>query len=73
MSFYKYDQIYNFFLNFCLLYPDKIIRRDLKKLLNNTLFEKILTPKEFKKWFYNNLMNLQKIFCNHDFQCFPLN
>jgi hypothetical protein len=69
ISFYKYDQIYNFFLNFCLLYPDRQIRSNLKKILNKTFFQKILTPKEFKKWFYDNLINLQKIFCKKDDKC----
>jgi hypothetical protein len=69
MSFYKYDQIYNFFLNFCILYPDQIIKEELKKMLIESSFKKVLTPKEFKIWLFNNLMNMQKIFCNKDNRC----
>jgi hypothetical protein len=69
MSFYKYDQIYNFFLNFCTLYPDTKIRLKLKNIIKKKSFQKILTPKEFKIWFFDNLMNLQKIFCNRDNKC----
>ena len=66
MSFYKYDQIYNFFLNFCLLYPDKKIKKDLKKLVNTDSFKLILTPKEFNIWFCYNLENMKKIFINDE-------
>jgi hypothetical protein len=66
MSYYKYDQIYNFFINFCILYPDIEIRKKLKALIKEKQFKTILSPKEFKKWFFDNLMNMQNIFCNNE-------
>lgn len=53
ISLDKYDQIYNFFINFCLLYPDLKIRKILKKKINSKDFKKIETPNDFKKWFIN--------------------
>ena len=55
MCFYEYDKIYNFFLNFCLLYPDKNIKDVLKKLINKKDFISISTPLEFSKWFDLNI------------------
>ena len=61
ISLYKYDQIYNFFINFCLLYPNKDIRNKLKLLIKEISFKKIETPKQFKKWFLENLDIMQNI------------
>jgi len=54
ISLYKFDQIYNFFINFCILYPDKEISKRLKKYIKNNNFYNIETPYELKKWFINN-------------------
>jgi len=51
MSLYKFDQIYNFFINFCILYPDKHIQKNLKKLIKSNNFKNIKTPIDFKQWF----------------------
>ena len=51
---YNYEQYYNFFINFCNLYPDKNIRKVLKKLISSKDFLEIETPCEFEKWFQNN-------------------
>jgi hypothetical protein len=61
ISLYKYDQIYNFFINFCILYPNKNIRNNLKKIIKDKSFKDIKTPKEFKKWFIENITNLKNI------------
>jgi len=62
MSLYKYDQIYNFFINFCLLFPDFNKRKKLKKIIsNNTSFKNIKTPKQFKTWFNENIVNIKNI------------
>jgi len=45
-----YDQIYNFFINFCILYPDEIIRKNLRSLLRTNHFSKIKTSNEFGIW-----------------------
>ena len=62
MSLYKYDQIFNFFFNFCLLYPDKIIKKHLKHLIQTKKMKNIKTPKEFQKWYNNNCRVLKIIF-----------
>lgn len=54
LSMYNYEQYYNFFINFCNLYPDKNIRKVLKKLISSKDFLEIETPLEFEKWFQNN-------------------
>jgi hypothetical protein len=64
ISLYKFDQIYNFFINFCLLYPDIKIKKDLKKFIKLKNFYKIETPKDFEKWFLKNKDNLKNIFFN---------
>jgi hypothetical protein len=45
-----YDQIYNFFVNFCKLYPNKTIRKNLRNVLRTNHFLKINTPLEFSIW-----------------------
>ena len=62
MAMYKYDQIYNFFINFCLLYPDKQIKKNLLKITNKKDFLNIKTPKQFEKWYRKNSVIL-KIIC----------
>jgi hypothetical protein len=54
ISLYKFDQIYNFFLNFCILYPNKEIRKLLNNYIKKNNFKKIYTPIELKKWFIYN-------------------
>jgi hypothetical protein len=63
MSLYKYDQIFNFFYNFCILYPVIDIRKKLKIFLKDNNFSKIQTPLEFKKWIDNNLPLMKEIIC----------
>jgi len=55
MALYIYDQIYNFFINFCILYPNKEIREKLKKKIKSDDFVKIQKPLAFKEWFDNNM------------------
>ena len=64
ISLYKYDQIYNFFVNFCLLYPEKKRVIFLKKIIRLNSFININTPNEFIKWFYIILPLLEEIICN---------
>jgi hypothetical protein len=63
ISLYKYDQIYNFFINFCLLYPEKNRKRSLKKIIKSKSFKKLITPKEFNIWFKDNIKNIKEIIC----------
>ena len=56
MSIFTYDNLFNFFINFCILYPNKVVKYKLKKLLKNTNFYNIQTPKEFEKWFNNDFL-----------------
>jgi len=57
ISLMKYDNIYNFFIQFCKLYPDKTIRTNLKEVLKSNHFHKIKTPKQFKIWFNEYFLN----------------
>ena len=61
ISMYKYTQIHNFFLNFCLLYPDKKIRKNLKKLINKKDFKNIKNANDFELWYKNNAVILKII------------
>lgn len=61
MSLYKFDNIYNFFKNFCILYPRMKIRNNLKYLLKITDFKKINTPIQFKEWYIKNNDSIKKI------------
>ena len=63
ISLYKYDQIYNFFINFCILYPEKERRKVLKKIIKSPAFVNIYTPNQFKLWFVQNLIILKNIIC----------
>jgi len=58
ISLYEFDQIYNFFIHFCLLYPDLKIRKKLKKLIRTESFKKIETPRQFKEWYIKELINV---------------
>jgi hypothetical protein len=53
ISLLTYDQIYNFFINFCLLFPDKIIRKNLKHVIERSHFQKINSPQQFEIWLRN--------------------
>jgi hypothetical protein len=66
MSLYKYDNILNFFINFCLLYPEEDIRKNLKKIIKSKEFKNLNTPLEFKEWFINNKKILENIFNSHN-------
>lgn len=61
ISLFKYDNIFNFFLNFCILYPNKCIRINLKELINSNDFKKIITPNDFKIWFKENILKIKNI------------
>lgn len=50
MSISTYDHIYNFFINFCILFPDKTIRKNLTNLIDRNHFTKISGPKQFEIW-----------------------
>ena len=63
MPLYNYDQIFNFFINFCILYPVKDIRKKLKKIIKSEDFIKIQTPIKFKEWFEKIYPTLKNIFC----------
>ena len=54
MCFYNFDQIYNFFILFCNLYPSKKIRVILKSYIDDQNFKDISTPKELQRWFLTN-------------------
>ncbi len=50
MSLLTYDQVYNFFINFCILFPDKNIRKNLTSTIEMNHFQKINSPKQFSIW-----------------------
>ena len=50
MSILTYDQVYNFFINFCILFPDKNIRKNLTNLIEVNHFNAISNPIQFEKW-----------------------
>jgi len=54
ISYYKFDQIYTFFIYFCSLYPILSKRKEYKKLIEKKEFKEIKTPNQFKKWFSIN-------------------
>ena len=56
--------IYNFFINFCILYPISSIRKNLKKLIKSKKYKDISTPKEFQTWYKNNTKLIKKIILN---------
>jgi hypothetical protein len=64
MSIFNYNQIFNFFINFCLLYPNKVIKKKIKKLINKKKIIEINTPNEFKRWFDKNIKLLKNIILN---------
>ena len=51
MSFFTFDKIFNFFIVFCKLYPNKEIRTHLKKLINSEKFNEINSPSQFSDWY----------------------
>jgi hypothetical protein len=57
VSLLTYDQIYTFFINFCKLYPDKIIRKNLKNVLDTNHFLKINTQIKFEIWLREYFFN----------------
>ena len=61
MSFYTYDKIYNFFISFCKLYPEKKIRTKLKKIIDSTNFQNITGPNQFFTFIETIFINFEKI------------
>jgi len=61
MSFYTYDKIYNFFISFCKLYPEKKIRTKLKKIIDSTNFQYITGPNQFFTFIETIFINFEKI------------
>ena len=61
ISLFKYENIYNFFINFCYLYPDKNIKKKLRKIIKSESFLDIKTPLEFHSWFKENINLLKEI------------
>ena len=61
MSFYTYDKIYNFFISFCKLYPEKKIRTKLKKIIDSTNFENITGPNQFFRFIETIFIHFEKI------------
>ena len=61
MSLYKYDNILTFFINFCILYPNNIVKTKLKKLINSKEFKEVNTPLEFKTWYMKNKLLIEII------------
>ena len=66
VSLYKFDQINNFFINFCLLYPEIKRRNQLKKIINSENYNNISTPNEFKQWFKKNIILIENILINNE-------
>jgi len=54
MCIYNFNQVLNFFINFCILYPDKKIKIKLKKIIRTKEFQNIYSPNQLKKWFNQN-------------------
>ena len=61
MSFYTYDKIYNFFISFCKLYPEKKIRTKLKKIIDSTNFQNITGPNQFFIFIETIFIHFEKI------------
>lgn len=61
MSFFLFDKIFNFFIVFCKLYPQKEIRKKFKKLINSEKFKDINSPNQFIEWYKSNFLKLNII------------
>jgi len=61
MSCDEFDKIYNFFICFIKLYPNKKINLILNKEINSIQFKKATIPSTFKKWIFNTFSNLKII------------
>lgn len=61
MSFFLFDKIFNFFIVFCKLYPQKEIRKKLQKLINSEKFKDINSPNQFIEWYKSNFLKLNII------------
>ena len=61
MSFFLFDKIFNFFIVFCKLYPQKEVRKKLQKLINSEKFNDINSPNQFIEWYKSNFLKLSII------------
>lgn len=61
MSFFLFDKIFNFFIVFCKLYPQKEIRKKFQKLINSEKFNDINSPNQFIEWYKSNFLKLSII------------
>ena len=61
MSFFLFDKIFNFFIVFCKLYPQKEIRKKLQKLISSEKFNDINSPNQFFEWYKYNFLKLNII------------
>lgn len=64
-SLYKYEQYHTFFVNLCKLYPDRKIKKILKKSILSKEFLDISTPLEFEEWYKKNYKSWHD-FCKKD-------
>ena len=51
ISLEEFDRFVTFFVCFCQIYPDKILRKELSKRVNTPYFQRINTPEGFMKWY----------------------
>jgi hypothetical protein len=61
MSCTEFDKIYNFFICFVKLYPNKKINLVLNKEIQSSHFKEANTPLTFRKWILNDFSNLKII------------
>lgn len=54
LSIIDYDNIYNFFKCLSILYPDKVIRNELRKIIKTEEFKNLKTTNELKNWYKKN-------------------
>lgn len=58
LSLFEFDKIMHFFIAFCEIYPDPVIRKHLKKLINSSLFQECRRPLKFKQFIFEHFLTL---------------
>jgi hypothetical protein len=61
IAIFDFDQIYNFFISFCHLYPDSRIREFLINKIKEDAFINISLPLELKRWFSNVMESIHQL------------
>ena len=58
LSLFEFDKVMHFFIAFCKIYPDRVIRKHLKKIVDSSVFQDCKRPLKFRKFIFEHFLTL---------------